>query len=101
MSDVLGFLVMAGIVIGVLVVSIRNREGNVATRRHARYQRKFTQADTHHEKLRHASAYLHEVAGASDAKTAAVAKELFALATKHNGAPAPGTAATVTARKPV
>lgn len=99
MSDVLGFLVMAGIIIALIVVSVRSRPGNVATRRHDRYQRKFTAASTHHDRLRLASAYLHEVAGTSDAKTGAIAKELFALAAKHNSAPAPS--ATVVAKQAV
>lgn len=91
MKDVLGFLLVAAVIVGLLVVSYRSRPGNVISRRHERYQRKFAGAKTPADQLRHANAYLDEVAAISEAKTAAVAKEVFALAAKHNAMPVPPT----------
>lgn len=88
-SDILtaAVVVVALLIWGVWRLS--HSASTAAARRHERYQRRFDAAKTPVDRLRHASAYLHEVAGASDAKTAQVAKELFALAARHNGAAAP------------
>ncbi len=99
-SDVLtaAVVIVALLIWGVWRLS--HSASTAAARRHERYQRRFNEAKTPVDQLRHARAYLDEVAGASDAKTAAVAKELFALAAKHNGAGAPAGPPQVVSRKP-
>jgi hypothetical protein len=94
MKDVLGYLLMFAFVIGFVVVKVRNRPGNVATRRHDRYERKFNKAKTPDDQLRHACAYLSEVADAYNA-TGKVAKDVFAMAAKCNTAPVAKQVVTV------
>lgn len=103
MKDVLGLLLVVAIVVMVLIFAARDRPASVAQRRHNRYQRRYMEAKTPADQLRHANAYLDEVASAaSDQVTAAIAKEVFALAVKRNGAgAAPAGPAQVVSQKPV
>jgi hypothetical protein len=81
--DVLLLLLVA--VVGVWLF-VRNRPNNVAQRRHDKFHARFQAAKDPADQVRYASDYLHEVARTNDvAKSAAIAVELFALASKHNG----------------
>ncbi len=89
MKDFLGYVLTFAAAIGLIVLYVRSRPGNVKTRRHERFKRRFEQAKTPADKVQQASNYLHEVVRDADvATTAAIALELFALASKRNTTPA-------------